>query len=413
MRPSRVRVLHSLVRSLGLDKEMTVRQARPATEEEMRVFHRSAYLECLKQAPRICGDPLEETALSFQKEFDVPAGSATHDCPLFPEVWSLVASQAGASLACADVLLNGTADVAMNWAGGLHHAASANASGFCFVNDIVLCIKRLLHRYSRVLYIDLDVHHGDGVETAFYGNSRVMTFSIHQFGKGFFPGTGDYCTPQSTNSFAVNCPLPISTGDAAYLLSFRTALTAIVSCYDPETIVLQCGADTIAGDLIGRLAVTTFTHTQCVADVLGLGLPTVLLGGGGYHVFHTAKCWAIHTATAIGRSASELPMYVPRKDPYYMEHRRESIPLRPTLHVFLDPDVDRPLSWEVSQKYWRQFCLSIRGQMSAAIAIRQKFTRIVQFAKEDADRRKSSLREREEKERAKPSPHERINFFFF
>ncbi|KAG5503479.1 hypothetical protein JKF63_05618 [Porcisia hertigi] len=330
----------------------------------------------------ICSNPLDEVSLAFQKEFDVPFASQDGDCPLFPEVWALVSSQAGASLACAEALIRGDATVAMNWAGGMHHAAPAHASGFCFVNDIVLCIRRLLRHYHRVLYVDLDVHHGDGVEEAFYGNHRVMTLSLHQFGNGFFPGTGDYPTPETAGSFAINVPLPTRTGDAAYLLSFRTALSSVVQCFDPEVVVVQCGADTIAGDLIGRLCVTTLAHTQCVADVLSLERPTVLLGGGGYHVFHTARCWAIHTATALGRTAAQLPLYIPREDPYYMDYRRESAPKRPTLHVFLDPDVDDPLPLQDSLAFWRQLCRSIQWQMRTARVVRQGFSRTVHLCRQ-------------------------------
>ncbi|GET88980.1 histone deacetylase, putative [Leishmania tarentolae] len=402
MRPSRVRALHALVHSLGLDSAecMTVCHARPATAEEMGAFHRSAYLECLRQAPVICGNPLDEMSLAFQKEFDVPFASQNGDCPLFPEVWALVSSQAGASLACAEALVRGDATVAMNWAGGMHHAAAAHASGFCFVNDIVLCIRRLLRHYHRVLYIDLDVHHGDGVEGAFYGNHRVMTLSLHQFGNGFFPGTGDYPTRETADSFAINVPLPTRTGDAAYLLSFRTALSIVVQCFDPEAMVVQCGADTITGDLIGRLCVTTLAHTQCVADVLSLERPTVLLGGGGYHVFHTARCWAIHTATALGRTAAQLPLYIPRTDPYYTDYRRECTPKRPTLHVFLDPDVDDPLPLGDSLAFWRQLCFSIQWQMRTARFVRQRFSRTVQLCRQ---RREALLRQFATQEAGKES----------
>lgn len=380
MRPSRVRAVHALVHSLGLDVELTIAHARPASFDDMNVYHRAAYLECLRRAPQICANPFEEASLSFQKEFDVPAGTKTGDCPLFPEVWGLVESQAGASLACAEALLRGEATVAINWSGGLHHAAAAHASGFCFVNDIVLCIRRLLCHYHRVLYVDLDVHHGDSVESAFYGNERVMTLSVHQFGEQFFPGTGDFSAAGAAEGFAVNVPLPARTGDEAYLLSFRTVLSAVVRCFDPEALVLQCGADTIAGDLIGRLCVSTLAHTQCVADALSLSLPTVLLGGGGYHVFHTAKCWAVHTATALGRTALQLPCYVPREDMYYTDYRRECVPLRPTLHVMPDPDADRPLTLAESLPYWRRLCVSLQQQMRAARMVRERFTRTVNDA---------------------------------
>ncbi|ORC88767.1 putative histone deacetylase [Trypanosoma theileri] len=381
MRPSRVRALHSLVRSLGLDAHMVVCQPRPSTAEELQGFHRSAYVECLRSAPYICGNPLDPIAMSYQKEFGVPVLSREGDCPLFPEVWELVASQAGASIACGEALSRDEADIAINWAGGMHHGAAAHASGFCFVNDIVLCIQRLLRRFQRVLYLDLDVHHGDGVETAFYGNTRVMTVSLHQFGNGFFPGTGDYGSSETARSFAVNVPLPMRTGDAAYLLFFRTVFTAVVRCFDPEATVVQCGADAIVGDLIGRLNITTATHAQCVADVLGLGLPTVLLGGGGYHVFNTARCWAIDTATALGRP---LPHYIPRHDPYYEEYRRERAPHRPTMHVFLDSEVDRPLTLRSAWGDWRRLCESIREQMKYARIVRESFLRVVSEARDAA-----------------------------
>ncbi|EPY25079.1 histone deacetylase 1/2 [Strigomonas culicis] len=289
----------------------------------------------------------------------------------------------------------------MNWAGGMHHAAEARASGFCFVNDIVLCIRRLLQHYQRVLYVDLDVHHGDGVEGAFRDNCRVMTVSLHQFGEGFYPGTGDYCTPATAHSFAINCPLPPSTGDAAYLLSFRTILSSVVECYDPEAVVLQCGADTIAGDTLGRLAVTTFAHTQCVADVLDLHLPTVLLGGGGYNVLHTAKCWAIHTATALGRTAAQLPVYIPRSDAYYMQYRKECAPLRPTLHVSLDPDVDRPLDTGISFRYWRQLCVSLQWQLRAARVLRERLTRTISRAQEYQQLMLSGARQQTSRKRSR------------
>lgn len=163
----------------------------------MCMFHRRAYVACLQNAPCLCADPLLGSALSFQREFDVPVDSPCSDCPLFREIWELVSSQVGGSLACARALLSGHAEIAMNWAGGMHHAAAGHASGFCYLNDIVLCIRLLLQKYLRVLYVDLDVHHGDGVERAFWGNPRVMTCSIHQFGDNFFPGTGNYTTSSS------------------------------------------------------------------------------------------------------------------------------------------------------------------------------------------------------------------------
>lgn len=437
MRPLRVRLAHSLINSLGLHKRLAkVCHPRSASPEAISSFHRTAYVECLREAPRWCGHPLDPTSLAFQKEFDVPVGSSTGDCPLFPRVWELVSSQAGGSLACADAVRRGEADIAIHWGGGMHHAASAHASGFCFVNDIVLCIQQLLKTFSRVLYVDLDVHHGDGVEAAFLGNPRVMTLSLHQFGHGFFPGTGDFpsgsgelknasamgeepltgrCTPTSlfcpegNPTFSVNVPLPSYTGDAAYVLSFCAAFDSLYHVFDPEVIVVQCGADTICGDPIGRLCVSTEAHVACVRHILEYPLnrlsnvgqncstkkkqsiPAILLGGGGYHVPHTAQCWALHTATAVGVKPWELPRYIPRNDPYYMDYRRQqhamnTKPLspsiagggsRPTLHVFLDPDLDHPLPMETSLIYLRHLCQSLPKQLRAIRRLREGFDRVV------------------------------------
>lgn len=453
MRPLRVHLAYSLVKSLGLQQHITcVCHPESATAAEMRVFHREAYLECLRQAPRLCGHPLDPTSLAFQKEFDVPVGSKSSDCPLFPKVWELACSQAGGSLACANALNSGVADVAIHFGGGMHHAAAAHASGFCFVNDIVLCIHRLLKTFSRVLYVDLDVHHGDGVEAAFVGNPRVLTLSLHQFGNNFFPGTGDYVvdscsSPERepflyhemlsdsrissgssfTSSFSINVPLPPRTGDSAYFLSFRTAYDALFPLFDPEAVVVQCGADTICGDPIGRLCVTTQAHVACVRHILksqpstrevwapnvegaererryslreadqGSGrkkVPTVLLGGGGYHVLHTAQCWALHTAAALGLAERELPLYIPREDPYYMDYREQCHATassrgfqtrgtnRPTLHVFLDPDVDHPLPFEISLIYYRQLCKTLPLQLRTIRVVRQGFDRVVSIPSE-------------------------------
>lgn len=418
MRPLRVHLLHSLLDSLGLLPRLSrVMEARPASSEEMQVFHRRAYLECLTQAPLLCGNPLTSESLSFQKEFDVPVGSSSGDCPLFPQVWELVASQAGGSLACAEAINDGACDVAIHWGGGMHHAAAGHASGFCFVNDIVLCIKTLLRRFLRVMYVDLDVHHGDGVEAAFLGNPRVMTLSLHQFGEGFFPGTGDFYDAAADDDddggrrrggstpppgFAVNVPLPPRTGDAAYLCSFFSAFQAIRGVFDPEVFVVQCGADSICGDLIGRLCLTTHAHSACVRHILEAGRrPTILLGGGGYHVLNTVRCWAIHTATALGVPPTALPLYIPRTDRYYMDYREVQHVFhtppppptttagggwprrwtlrgnRPTLHVQLDPDIDHPLPMQESLVFLSHLRRLLPRQMRAIRGVREGFSRTV------------------------------------
>lgn len=149
-------------------------------------------------------------------------------------------------------LNRGLCDIAINWAGGLHHAKKSEASGFCYVNDIVLGILELLRYYARVLYIDIDVHHGDGVEEAFYTTDRVMTVSFHKYGE-FFPGTGELkdVGVQKGKYYSVNVPLRDGIDDESYRTTFEPVIEKVMEWYRPAAVVLQCGGDSLSGDKLG------------------------------------------------------------------------------------------------------------------------------------------------------------------
>ena len=153
----------------------------PATPGELAAFHSEDYVQFLS---RITPDNLRQFSASMVK---FAAGDMT-DCPIFDGLFEFAQLYTGASIDGAIKLNNSETDIAINWSGGLHHAKKSEASGFCYINDIVLAILELLKVHARVLYIDIDVHHGDGVEEAFYCTDRVMTLSLHKFGEGFFPG---------------------------------------------------------------------------------------------------------------------------------------------------------------------------------------------------------------------------------
>jgi len=173
----------------------------PASAGEMTQFHSEEYVHFLS---KITPDSLRQFSTSMQK---FNAGDTT-DCPVFDGLFEFTQLYTGASMDGAVLLNNGQADIAINWSGGLHHAKKSEASGFCYINDIVLAILELLKVHARVLYVDIDVHHGDGVEEAFYTTDRVMTFSLHKYGD-FFPGTGhigDVGAKDGTG-FSVNAPL--------------------------------------------------------------------------------------------------------------------------------------------------------------------------------------------------------------
>ncbi|KAG6820925.1 hypothetical protein H0H93_009699 [Arthromyces matolae] len=198
-------------------------------------------------------------------------------------------------------IASGAADIAINWAGGLHHAKKREASGFCYINDIVLGILELLRTYPRVLYIDIDCHHGDGVEEAFYTTDRVMTCSFHKFGE-YFPGTG---TQEDRGrgkgkGYAINVPLKDGITDESYRSVFEPIITKILEVFRPSAVVLQCGADSLAGDKLGCFNLTMHGHAHCVQFLRKQNIPLILLGGGGYTVKNVARTWAYETACALG-----------------------------------------------------------------------------------------------------------------
>jgi len=198
------------------------------------------------------------------------------------------------SLAVARALASGEADVAINWSGGMHHACLDKASGFCYVNDIVLAIEELLGHFRRVLYVDIDVHHGDGVETAFVRSNRVMTVSFHQCTEGFFPeqrGLIEHVGEGAGRLRAVNVPMKKGMDDDGYRRLFEPIMTRVVAVFQPEAIVMQCGADSLSGDRLGHQNLSIAGHARCVSFMRSFSTPLLLLGGGGYTINHVAACW--------------------------------------------------------------------------------------------------------------------------
>lgn len=300
MKPHRIRMTNSLLVNYGLYKHMNVFRPPRAGREDLTKFHSDDYINFLH---RISPSNMHEFPTQLQK-FNVG-----EDCPVFDGVYEFCQLSAGGSIASAVKLNHGSADIAINWAGGLHHAKKQEASGFCYVNDIVLSILELLKYHNRVLYIDIDVHHGDGVEEAFYHTDRVMTVSFHKYGE-YFPGTGDLKDIGYSRGkyYSINFPLRDGIDDESYASVFEPVLSHVMQWYRPGAIVLQCGADSLAGDRLGCFNLSSKGHARCVEFIKSFQLPLMLLGGGGYTIRNVARAWAAETAIAAGVSIpDELP----------------------------------------------------------------------------------------------------------
>jgi histone deacetylase 1/2 len=223
------------------------------------------------------------------------------DNPAFEGLFEFCSIAAGGSISAAQRIAAGSHDIAIHWAGGLHHAKKREASGFCYINDIVLGILELLRTFPRVLYIDIDCHHGDGVEEAFYTTDRVMTCSFHKYGE-YFPGTG---TQQDQGrdmgkGYALNVPLRDGITDETFKGVFEPVVAKALEIFRPSVVVLQCGADSLSGDKLGCFNLTMHGHANCVKFVRNQDYPLILLGGGGYTVKNVARAWAYETACALG-----------------------------------------------------------------------------------------------------------------
>lgn len=281
MNPFRIHMTHSLVKSFGFDTKMTLYKPTPVKLE----YHTEEFLESIGE-------------------------KGTPDCPVFDNIKDFCVRYASASVNAAMLINSGEHDCVINWAGGLHHAHKAEAAGFCFVNDIVMAIMELLTSHQRVMYIDIDVHHGDGVEEAFLDNDRVLTVSFHKFGECFFPEKGALIT---SHHKAVNIPLQSGIDDESYKYIYEPVIANAINKFKPNVIVFQAGADSLGEDRLGVFNLSVKGHGDCLEFVMKYDLPLVVLGGGGYTIHNVARCWAYETAILCGEP---VPKHIPEENPF-------------------------------------------------------------------------------------------------
>jgi acetoin utilization protein AcuC len=266
-------------------------EAQKADEKDVQAVHSVEYLEILRQA---------NTGQAPSQAWKFGLGSG--DNPVFAGLydWSLLVT--GATLECFRQVREKNKQIAFNIAGGLHHALPGKAAGFCYINDPAVGIARMIRDGLRVIYLDIDVHHGDGVEAVFYNTDQVLTISLHQHGHTLFPGTGfpDDMGEGSGRGYAVNVPLAPATDDDLYLWAFMEVVPPLVRAYKPDVLVTQLGVDTLTTDPLAALNLTTNGFIRLVQEIKSWGLKWVALGGGGYNVMNVARAWTMAWAVMKG-----------------------------------------------------------------------------------------------------------------
>ncbi|MFD7258025.1 acetoin utilization protein AcuC [Streptomyces sp. NPDC059874] len=298
MDPVRLALTMGLVRAFGLDRVMEVRAARAAGDSTLRLVHREDYVAAVRE---VSADP---------GVADGSYGLGTMDDPAFHGMHEASALIAGQSVAGAEAIWRGEAEHAVNFAGGLHHAMPGGAAGFCVYNDAALAIARLLELGAeRVAYVDVDVHHGDGVQAAFWDDPRVLTVSMHEHPRTLFPQTG---WPEETGGpaaegSAVNIALPAGTGDEGWLRAFHGVVPEVLADFRPQVLVTQHGADTHFEDPLAHLAVSLDAQRAVQEACHDLAHEYadgrwLALGGGGYAVVDVVpRSWTHLVAIAAHR----------------------------------------------------------------------------------------------------------------
>ncbi len=310
LRPRRLRLTYDLLKSYGLlESSIDVTSPRPAGRGEVAKVHSDDFLEMILALD--AGKPVH----GMQRY-----GFGTGDNPIFEGIYRASMLYTGASADAAQSVIDGGGKVAFNISGGLHHAHYDRAAGFCVLNDCAVALRRLRCKFDRVAYVDIDVHHGDGVQELFYADDTVLTISLHESGRTLFPGTGftGEIGEGAGEGYSVNLPFSPYTTDDVWLEAWREAALPLLKAYDPEAIVLQMGTDTHELDPLAHVSLTAQGWLEAIKDVRDLAKPIVAIGGGGYNLTTVPRMWTLAVA-ALARV--EIPDEVPESYP----HRGEGL----------------------------------------------------------------------------------------
>jgi acetoin utilization protein AcuC len=317
--PTRLELTARLARDLGVFRHAGVSLSgiEPATDEQLATVHTPEYVAAVRAA-------------SVEPDYlDKDRGLGTDDVPVFPGMHEASARIVGGTLDAAMAVWKGEASHAVNIAGGLHHAMPAKASGFCVYNDVAVAIRALLEAgVQRVAYVDIDVHHGDGVERIFWDEPRVMTISLHETGRVLFPGTGyphDIGGPHAQGQ-AVNVAFPPGTADGPWLRAFHAVVPALLRSFEPEVLITQHGCDSHLLDPLAHMALSLDAQRESYVALHDLaheaaGGRWVALGGGGYEIVDVVpRAWA-HLLAIAAHHPIDPQAEVPDTWRVYVEER--------------------------------------------------------------------------------------------
>jgi len=311
LKPRRLRGVHDTLERIGAFARPNARLLAPrdATRAELGRVHDAAYVDAVIRAS---ADPDGDYGEWGLHPFgDTPPFTGMHEASLLTT---------GATLVAMEEVLAGRARVAFNGAGGLHHAMRRKASGFCIYNDPAIACGLLADRGMKVAYVDIDAHHGDGVQAAFYDTDRVLTISLHESGRTLFPGTGfaDERGAGKGAGYSINVALPAFTDDPAYMRAFDAVVPALVERYRPDVLVTQQGIDTHFTDPLTHLQLSTRAREHVVRWFASTPFRWVAMGGGGYDLDAVRRTWSLEYLLMLG---AEIPDDLHDQDPPVLSGR--------------------------------------------------------------------------------------------
>lgn len=308
-KPGRAKLTLDLCRRYGLVDWPWIRILPPqATDfETLAEFHDETYLKVLKAidsdavARELWPDLLSKEDLKGEPRL-LKYGLGTEDNPVFSGVYDFSLLTAGATLLGARKIASGEIQVAFNPVGGFHHAGRDHAEGFCYVNDIAVAVIQLLKQGLRVAVVDIDAHHGNGVQDAFYGDNRVLVISFHQNGKDIYPWSGfeNEIGEGRGKGFTVNVPLPAGTDDEIFERAFEEMVPPLLGAFKPDIVIGELGADTHLADPLSDLNLTNLGYSRVVEKLAEMSPRLLALGGGGYDLYKTARNWTLAWAVLNG-----------------------------------------------------------------------------------------------------------------